>query len=82
MSLPERDISKTSSQQKEIYLPQRHRGQGIRDKDRRQEDKGEGQAYLSSGGERDKGLSLARENTGVAHMKMVYKGKGGNPLLG
>ena len=31
----------------------------------------------------DKGLPLDREETDVAHRQMaVYKGKGGNPVLG
>ena len=75
---------KTSQDQvlstEEIYLLQRDKGRGIRDKDRRwrmrTEGKGTwemGKGYLS---QRDKGLPLDREETGVDHRQMaVYKGK-------
>jgi hypothetical protein len=51
---------------KEICLPQRDRGQGIRNKDRkwRMGKKGKGTR------EEDKGLPLDREETGVVHRKM------------
>ena len=68
---------------KEIYLPQRDKGQGIREKER--EYKGEeGNKGKGTGAfvpEWDKELPLDREETDVAHKQVaVYKGKGGNPV--
>lgn len=75
MTLPLADLPKTSSQQKKIYLPQRHRGQGIRDKDRRQKTRKKGKRICPAVGRGTK-EALAREDTGEAHREMVYKGKG------
>ena len=47
---------------------------------RKKEGRGDGERYLS---QKDKGLSLDREETDEAYRKMaVYKGKRGNPVLG
>ena len=60
--------------------------QGAGNKTQEVEDKGE--AAGSKGEEEgtfvpDKGLPLDSEETGMTHRKMeVYKGKGGNPMLG
>lgn len=66
---------------KEIYLPQRDRGQGIRGKDRRQRTREVGRdIYLPW---RGKGLPLGREESDVAHRKMVvYRWKRRPPVLG
>ena len=71
---------------KEMNLPQRDRGQGTRDKDRRWRtwEKGKGtrereEGYLSL---EDQGLPLDREEADVVHWKMAfYKGTTGNPVL-
>lgn len=72
---------------KEIYLPLRFRGQGIKDTDRakrvREKGKGtrkRGQGYLSQSG--DKGLPLDRAQTDKAYRKMaMYKGLRRKPVL-
>ena len=79
-------LAQTSQDQalstKEIYLPQRDKGQGIRDKDRRQETRERGKGVCPDW-RVDKGLPLDREEAGVAHRKMaVYKGTGRKSALG
>jgi hypothetical protein len=69
---------------KEIYLPQRDRGQALRQRQEIEKGKegnqGEGEGYLFRSVQ---GLSLDREETDQAHKQMVvYKGKGGSPMLG
>lgn len=52
----------------------------IEDEGKGEGDKGKGTGYLS---QRDRGPPLNREETVMAHRQMeVYKGKGGNPVLG
>lgn len=70
---------------KEVYLPQRDKGQGIKDTDWRQRSResekgqGTGKNYLPP---KDKRL-LDREETDVAQKQMAfYKGKGETPRLG
>ena len=71
-------------------MPQRDRGQGIRDKaleisdGRRREREGwRGGRDICSVVGAGKRVSLDREETDVAHRQMtIYKGKRGNPVLG
>jgi hypothetical protein len=61
-----------------MYLPQKDRGQGIRDKDRRERTR-QREGYLSR---RDKQLTLDKKETDTSYRQMaVYKRKRRNPVL-
>ena len=60
-----------------------NKGQKTGEKGQGRRGRKQGKRFLSPGGGGDKGLSLDREETGVAHRKMaVYKDKRGNPEFG
>ena len=56
-------------------MPHRDKGQGIRDKGRRQETRKKGKGFLP---QRDKTLPLDREESEVAHVQMAKR----NPASG
>ena len=59
-------------------MPQKDRGQGIRDKDRRERTR-QREGYLSR---RDKQLTLDKKETDTSYRQMaVYKRKRRNPVL-
>ena len=72
---------------KEIYLPQRDKGQRIRDKDRKSrmwgKEKDVREREIGYLPQRDKGLPLDRDKTAMVHRQMaVYIGKERSPVLG
>lgn len=68
---------------KEIHLPQRVKGQGIRDggRGRGQREQGRGQGYLSQGTKDCLWIEKRQPMWPIGKMA-VYKGKMGNPVLG
>lgn len=77
------DHPRPNSQHNEIYFLQKKKGQGIRDKDRRQ------RSRKKEKGTRERGKDICprwtkdclwTEETDVSHRQItVYKGKGGKP---